>query len=211
MQIDVYNSQIEKIGKTSLPDPIFKAKINQTLMAQAVRVFLSNQRRAKAKSKRRGEIKLSNRKIYRQKGTGNARHGDRKAPLFVKGAKAHGPTGEQNYQLKMSKKMKKKALFSALTTKLKNKKIIVIKDLEKVGLKTKNMAKTMNKIRVQFKDLKLTLILAENLEAVMRPARNIAGLKLKQAKLLNTYEVLNGGTLVFMKESLDVLKQTFLK
>jgi len=211
MQIDIYTTKLEKNGKITLPKEIFKAKVNIPLMAQAVKVYLSNQRQSLAKTKRRGDIKLSNRKIYRQKGTGNARHGDRKAPIFIKGAKAHGPTGQQNYKLKLSLKMKRKALFSALAKQLKNKRLIVIKDLDKVGLKTKIMAQFKTKIRVQFKELKITLILPKVLDKVIRPASNIAAVKIKQAPLLNTYDVLNGGLLVFMEESIDVLKKTFLK
>jgi len=211
MKIDVYSTSGKKLKKITLPKEIFAAKVNKPLMAQAVKVYLSNQRQSPAKTKRRGEISLSGRKIYRQKGTGRARHGDRKAPIFVKGAKAHGPTGGQNFKRKMAKKMKKKALFSALTSKLKEKEIIVIDKLTEVKPKTKQMVAILEKLKIKTKKTKLTLVLPETLDNVIRASRNIAGLELKQARLLNTYQVLNGGKLVFIKESIDVLKETFLK
>ena len=210
----------------SLPKEIFDAKVNEILMAQAIKVYLSNQRQAPAKSKRRGEITASGRKIYKQKGTGRARHGDRKAPIFVKGAKAHGPTGEQNYKLKLNKKMKKRALFSALTSKLKDKEIIIVSGLEKIEPKTKAITKIISNIKNQIsktpirqtqgrhiknKKIKMTIVLPEIIENVIRAGRNIPNMNLRQAKQLNTYKVLNGGQLIFMKESIGVLKETFLK
>jgi len=216
-RVSVYDIKGKKTSTITLPKEIFAAKVNQPLMAQAVRVFLSNQRQSPAKTLRRGEISLSGRKIYRQKGTGRARHGDKKAPIFVKGAKAHGPTGEQNFKLKLSKKMKRKALFSALTSKLKDKEITIISGLDKIEPKTKKMMAIIAKIRDKKvkskhpdKRLKMTIVLPKVLDNVIRAGRNILGVNLRQANLLNTYEVLNGGQLVFMKESIEVLKETFL-
>ena len=198
-----------KSGTVTLPKEIFAVKVNPQLMAQAVRVYLANQRKAKAKTKTRGEVRGSRRKIWRQKGTGRARHGDLYAPIFVGGGRAHGPRGVENYQLKMSKKMKRAALFSALTSKLKDKEIFVVKDLEKIEPKTKKMAQILQKkLKIEGKVL---IILPEVLDNVMRAARNIRGVSLAQASLLNTYQVLNGGKLLLMKESIDRLKETFLR
>ena len=198
-----------KSGTVTLPKEIFAVKVNPQLMAQAVRVYLANQRKAKAKTKTRGEVRGSRRKIWRQKGTGRARHGDLYAPIFVGGGRAHGPRGVENYQLKMSKKMKRAALFSALTSKLKDKEIFVVKGLEKIEPKTKKMAQILQKkLKIEGKVL---IILPEVLDNVMRAARNIRGVSLAQASLLNTYQVLNGGKLLLMKESIDRLKETFLR
>lgn len=205
-KVNVYNTKGETTGKVTLPKEVFGAKINEQLMAQAVRVYLANQRRARAKTKARGEVIGSGRKIYRQKGTGRARHGDRYAPIFVGGGIAHGPRGEVK-RLKMPKKMKRLALFSALTSKLKAKNVIVMKGLEKIKPKTKEMAKIMQNLKLEGK---MILILPEKIENVMRAARNIANLKLIQANLLNTYEVLNGGKLIFARDSIKKLKETFL-
>jgi len=213
--IDVYSTSGRKLKKITLPKEIFTVKINQPLMAQAVRIYLANQRQTPAKTKRKGEITGSTRKIYRQKGTGRARHGSRKPGIFVKGAKAHGPTGEQNYKLKLGKKMKKKALFSALTSKLNDKEIMVVSGLEKIKPKTKAMTKIVKSLKLKVKSnsskLKISIILPEVLDNVVRAGRNISGVKLIQARQLNTYDVLNGGRLILMKESIGVLRETFVK
>ncbi|PIZ46561.1 50S ribosomal protein L4 [Candidatus Woesebacteria bacterium CG_4_10_14_0_2_um_filter_39_14] len=206
-KVDLYTLSGTKSGQMELPKEIFAAKINEPLMAQAVRVYLSNQRKAQAKVKSRGEIAKTSAKWFRQKGTGRARHGARSAPIFVGGGVAHGPTGEQNYQLKMPKKMKKQALFSALTSKFKTNEVLVIKDLAKIEPKTKKMKTILEKLA---KDNKATIILSEKLENVARAARNLKGLNLSQANQLNPYEVLNGGQLIFMKEAVEKLKEKWI-
>lgn len=206
---DLYTITGRKSGQLSLPKDIFGAPINEQLMVQAVRAYLFNQRKAKAKTKTRAEIRGSRRKIWRQKGTGRARHGDKYAPIFVGGGRAHGPTGEENYKLKMSKAMKRRALFSALTSKLKEKEVIVIKGLAKIEPKTREMAKTITGLPLKEKK-KVLLVLPGILENVIRAGRNLAGVKLAQASQLNTYQVLNHDQLVFMEESIDKLKETFL-
>jgi len=227
LKIDLYTINSTKSGQIELPKEIFGAKINQPLMAQAVRVYLSNQRQASARVQTRSEVNRTKAKWFRQKGTGRARHGARSAPIFVGGGKAHGPTGEQNYCLKMSKAMKKKALFSALSAKLKDKEIIIVKGMERVEPKTKKMSEILQKFaknypstplgilslskeKLETRNWKLTIVLPQKLDNVTRAARNIPKVNLIQAALLNTYEVLNGGKLIFMKESIDKLKQTFL-
>jgi len=214
LKIDVFNIKGKKEGQVNLPKEVFGAKINQALMAQAVKVYLSNQRQAPAQTKRRGEIRASGRKIYRQKGTGRARHGDIKAPIFVKGAKAHGPTGRQNYQLNLSRQMRRKALFSALTSKLENKEVMVVGGLAEIKPKTKIMAKIIDQLINKSTNQQInksTIILPQPLENILRAGRNIAGLDIREAVKLNTYQVLNGGRLIFMKESLAVLEKTFVK
>ena len=212
---DLYTPTGKKSGQISLPKEIFGAKINEPLVAQAVRVYLFNQRKAGAKAKDRSEVSGSRRKIWRQKGLGRARHGDRYAPIFVGGGKAHGPTGQQNYQLKLSKKMKRLALFSALTSKLKNGEIVFVKDLTKIEPKTKQMALALKNLfkgaKWEMKNQKMTLVLPAVIENLMRSARNIKDLELAQAKLLNPYQVLNGGKIIILEESLKVIKETFLE
>lgn len=223
-KVDVLATSGKKVGTAMLPKEIFGVKVNEDLIAQAVRVYLANQRKARAKTKRRGEVVGSRRKIWRQKGTGRARHGDRYAPIFVGGGVAHGPTGRENWKLKLSKKMRRKALFSALTSKLKGGEIIVVTGFEKMKPKTKEMVKIIKNLKFKMKKpasrdsggmdklkSKISIILPETLENIIRAGRNISNLKLVQANLLNTYEVLNGGTLIFTKDSIKALKETFLE
>lgn len=209
-KVAVVNTSGKAAGQVELPKEIFAAKVNPDLMAQAVRVYLSNQRKARAKTKTRGEVVGSGRKIWRQKGTGRARHGDRYAPIFVGGGIAHGPTGEENYKLLLPKKMKRRALFSALTAKLAEGELLVVKGLDKVSGKTAEMAKIFKNLKVSAKDKPL-IALPDGIENLARASRNLAGVRLTRAESLNTYQVLNTKRLIFLPESIERLKEIFLK
>lgn len=195
-------------GTMALPKEVFGVKINKPLMAQAVRVYLANQRQGNASTQTRSEVEGSRKKIYRQKGTGGARHGSKRAPIFVKGGVAHGPK-PKDYSLSLPKKMKKAALFSALTLKFKDGEIKVLSGLTKIEPKTKIMDILVKKISEdQNKKQKVLLITSaapKDLENVYRAGRNISNVEILNAKLLNTYEVLKYKNLLFMKESIEVL------
>lgn len=178
-------------------------------MAQAVRVYLSNQRQGSRKVKARSEVKGSRRKIWRQKGTGRARHGDRYAPIFVGGGVAHGPTGKENFKRKLTKSMRRQALLSALSQKAKDKQVIVVDKLETLKPKTKLMAASLDKVLTKAKykaGAKINLVLPEVVDSIIRSTRNLPNVTPLQAKQLSTYAVLKGDALVFMKPSLAVLK-----
>lgn len=207
-KINVVDTKGQKTGQVSLPDKIFAAKINKPLMAQAVRVFLANQRQATAKTKTRGEVAGSRRKIWRQKGTGRARHGDRYAPIFVGGGIAHGPTGQQNYRLKLPAKMRRVALFSALTSKLKDKSIVVVDGVTKVKPKTKNMAQIMENLKLE--NTKVLLVLPEKKANVSRAARNLKNLTLRQFNYLNTYRVLAAEKLLLTKKAVAAMRKQWI-
>lgn len=208
--VNVYNTSGKKTGKLSLPKEIFGQEPNEKLIAQAVRVYLANNRQGGAKTKTRGQRRGSTRKIYRQKGTGRARHGSIRAPIFVKGGRAHGPTGTENFNLRLAKKMRRQALFSALSSKLKEKRIKVITGLEKIKPKTKEMARVLENFKLKAGEEKISLVIAENLEDIRRSASNIQKFSLLQAKQLNAYKVLNNQWLLFAKSSIKVVKDTFL-
>jgi large subunit ribosomal protein L4 len=207
--LDVYNTKAQKTSTTKVSDKLFAAKINSPLMTQAVKVYLSNQRQAPAQTKSRGEIVVSKRKIWRQKGTGRARHGSRNAPIFVGGAKAHGPTGEQNYKLKLTRKMKQLSLFSALTQQFKAKNILVLTDLDKLQPQTKIFHKLFKKLVNQ--PQKLVLLLSQPNQTIKRATNNLPYLTTTLATNLNTYQALNAHKLIFTKESLKALEKHYLK
>lgn len=211
---DVYNTQGKIVSKIGLPKEVFGVKVNDSLMAQAVRVYLANQRMGTASTKNRGEITGSTKKIWRQKGTGRARHGSRKAPIFVGGGVAFGPR-PRDYSLKMPKKMKKAALFSALSLKQNNKEIKVVTGLEKILPKTKFMAQVVKKIGFDSKKINVLLVIPDKakkgFENVYRAGRNIEGLKILNADSLNTYEVLDNQSVLFMKDSVSAIEKHFVK
>jgi len=204
----LYDAKGAKHGTFALPKEIFGAKINQPLMAQAVRVYLANQRQGNANTKTRGEVTLTTAKWYRQKGTGRARHGAKSAPIFVGGGVAHGPR-MRDYSLTLPQKMRKAALASALSLKASSGEIKVLSGLGKTPPKTKIMAQLFSKMTDDKKQKERTLLIAsetpKNLENVYRAGRNIKNVEITAVKLLNTYEVLKHKNLLFMKEAVEVL------
>ncbi len=209
MQYPVVNTKGEPAGKIDLPGEIFAKKGSLRLLAQAVRVYLSNKRHAAARVKTRGEVSGSGRKIWRQKGTGKARHGDAYAPIFVGGGVAHGPTGEQNYKMKLSKILRRKTLLLALTKKLESNELVIVEGLEDVKPKTKQVNQVIKKLAGEAK--RVTLVVPENSHSLIRGARNIKGVKLLSVETLNAYDILNGGKILLLKNSLFHLKDSFFK
>lgn len=184
----------------TLPKELFAAKINKPLMAQAVRVYLANQRQGTASTKTRGEVEGSTRKIYRQKGTGRARHGAIRAPIFVGGGIAFGPT-PRDYHLDFPKKMKRAALSSALTSAFQEGKMIVVDGLSLVA-KTKIMANTLQTVGTKGSTL---LVVGKDAGVTMRAARNIADLDILPAQNLHAYSVISHQKVVCMKEAIGEL------
>lgn len=209
LEIDIYDIKGRVVEAIALPQEIFGAKINNQLMSQAVRVYLANQRRGTASTKTRGEVAGSTRKIQRQKGTGRARHGSIRAPIFVHGGVVFGPK-PKDYSLKLSKKMRKVALFSALSAKVKDGGIKVVSGLEKITPKTKFMTSVLQKLGLLNKNEKILLVLPKKLEEIQRAARNIQNVEIIYAYQLNTYDILRNKTLFLLKDSIVALEKHFL-
>lgn len=213
LTVDVLDIKGKVAGTVTLPKEVFGATVNPTLMAQAVRVYLANQRKGTASTKTRGEITASTKKIWRQKGTGRARHGAVSAPIFVGGGIAFGPK-PRDYSLHLPKKMKRKALASALTSKLHDGAIKFVDGLEKVEPKTKRMYETITAVIADGKGRNLAktlLVIPEKVESVERSARNIEGITIRPVNLLNAYEVLRSKTLIFMKDAAAKMEETWKK
>ena len=145
-QIEVINHQGQAVDKISLNSAIWEVPLSKWNVSLANRYYLANQRQGTKKVKTRGEIRGSTRKIYRQKGTGGARHGHRYAPQFVGGGVAFGPRGIENYSLDINKKLKKKVFQSLLGEKIWNKRLIVIDKLELSNYKTQEAEKLLNNL-----------------------------------------------------------------
>lgn len=210
LTVDVLDIKGKKAGTLALPKEIFGVPINDQLIAQAVRVYLSNQRKGTASTKTRGEVRGSTRKIYRQKGTGRARHGGIRAPIFVHGGVAFGPK-PRDLSLKFPKKMKKRALFSALSAKLQESATVFVKGLDAIQPKTKIMNGIIHNLGFQ-KEKKMLLVIPSagdtKIENVERAARNIEGFDIISTNQLNTYEVLSHTTLLFMDSAIKVMEKS---
>lgn len=206
VQLNVLGLDGKVEGKVSAPAKLFAAKINKTLLAQSVRVYLANQREGGAATKTRGEVQGSTRKIYRQKGTGRARHGGVRAPVFVGGGITFGPVPHE-FTLKFPQKMKRAALASALTDKKEAGDMIVVTGLNTID-KTKKMAELLSKIGAGNKPL---MVVAKDADQAIRSARNIEGVEIMLANNLNSYIMLAHKKVVFMKEALPLITETFVK
>jgi len=205
LKADVYDAKGKVVGEIHLPSEIFAVKINPALIAQSVRVYQANQRLGTHNTKTRAEVIGSTRKIYRQKGTGRARHGDIKAPIFVGGGVAHGPK-PNDYSLTLPRKMRRLALFGALTNKLTGGKIKIINDFEIAKPQTRQMVEILKNLQLS----NVLLVLPEKIQNVILSARNIEGVDTVDARLINTYEILAHQNILFMKEAVPVLLGHFL-
>ena len=212
LSVDVFDTKGKTVGKVTLPSEIFGAKINKDLLSQAVRVYLANQRMGTAKTKDRGEVHGTTKKVWQQKGTGRARHGSRRAPIFVHGGVAFGPR-PHDFSLKISKKMKNLALFSAFSSKVKEKELKVVTGLEKIEPKTKIMAAVLEALGVA--DAKKVLLITPSKDSVFenvnRSARNIGGVQISNSNNLNAHKVMDNKLIILMRDAIDTIKGNFLK
>ena len=206
MEINCFDTTGKKLKGVSVPKRIFGLKPNEKLLALAIRVYLSNQRKASAKTKTRGEVRGSRRKIWRQKGTGRARHGDKYAPIFVGGGVAHGPKGDQNFSLSLNQKMKRQALLSALAVKFNQNQILAVKGLDGLESKTKNFAQLIQALKLG--DKKVAFVLPKKEEKIIRGVKNLAKGRAVLVKMLNPYQILAQDYLVFMPEAISVLNES---
>ena len=189
-------------GSISLPEKYFGVKVNKQLIAQAVRVYQANQRVGHAATKTRGMVEGSTRKIYKQKGTGRARHGGIRAPIFVGGGIVFGPM-PRDYSLNFPQKMKHAALASALSQQFADGNVIVVSGLAGLEPKTKPMAVALSAAGRSKNSL---LVISKEAPMVARTARNIQGMDVVPVTDMHTYGVMTHGKIIFMKEAISALK-----
>lgn len=202
LSIPVYSLAGKEEGEMSLPKEIFGAKINRNLLLQAMRVYMTNQKIFTNATKGRGDVEGSTIKIYRQKGTGRARHGAIRAPIFVGGGIVFGPT-PRKVRLDLPQGMKKAALTSALSSKMIDKKIIGLTGLEKASGKTKEIATLLRKIAGNSKDNSILIVIAEKADNVVRAVMNIPQVHIMPLSVINAYEILKHDTLMLTKDAVD--------
>lgn len=202
LSIPVYSLTGRASGTLSLPKEIFGSKINKKLLSQAVRVYATNQKHLLAHTKTRGEVKGSTAKIYRQKGTGRARHGAIRAPIFVGGGIVFGPQSRK-VRLDFPKRMKKAALISALSSKMADKGILGISGIDKASGKTKEIAKLLQKLAVK----NALIVTSEQQDNVVRAVRNIPAAEVLPVNLINAYEILKHEVILLTKDALERLKK----
>ncbi len=206
--------KIEKISidgnKQSLEitDKIFSAKINKQLVSSVLYKTNANYKGRKAKTKQKNEIIGSTSKIYAQKGTGNARHASRKAPIFVGGGVAHGPKGEKNYKIrKLNKSEKKLSIASLITEKNNLKNLLVFNDFDKEIKKTKEM----NKILIKFDAKNSLIILDKNSKnKIEKSIKNIPNVKSTDVNHFSAFDIVKYKKLIFTESSIKELEKRYL-
>lgn len=205
--IPVYDIEGKAIGSIELSKEIFTIKAHDGLIAQYVRVYLANQRQGTQSVKTRAEVIGSTRKIYRQKGTGRARHGSRKAPIFVGGGAAHAPK-PRNYRLTMNKKQKTKALHGVLSRKADQKNIVVVDGLLDIEPKTKNIVTLLHNLSLK-NDRSVLFVAPQGQHGFLKRAvRNISYADYMTSHSLNAYTVLKYAHIIFAKEALAQIQKT---
>lgn len=203
LSTEIYDIKGTKTGTLTLPEQYFAANINKQLIAQAVRVYLANQREGSASAKTRGQVEGSSRKIFKQKGTGNARHGNIRAPIFVGGGKALGPV-PHSFRLEMPKKMKTRAVASALTHQYNEGSIKIVENMHKLELKTKAFVQLLSKLDISGKTL---VLLAKDELVIRRAIRNISHVDILPVSDVNTYAVMHHKHILFTKEAVAELSK----
>ncbi|MEK7219306.1 MAG: 50S ribosomal protein L4 [Patescibacteria group bacterium] len=199
MEVKIYNQKGTVEGEITLPEKVFAAKWRSDLVHQVVESMRSNKRAGTADTKDRGEVRGGGKKPWKQKGTGRARHGSSRSPIWIGGGVTHGPLTEKNYKRKVSKKMRAQALFSVLSRKLKDNEIIFVNTLSLSDTKTKDAVNVMKNLAKAsgFKALStskkskvLTALFARN-EKTEKSFRNLPQLEIVFLKNLNPLDVLN--------------------
>ena len=235
MQIKLFNQSGEMIGEFDLPDRIFGVAMNANLVQQVLEAQLANSRQVLAHTKGRGEVRGGGRKPWRQKGTGRARHGSIRSPIWKGGGATFGPTKERNFEKKINKKMKRTALFMALSSKLKDKELMVLEDLRFEAPKTK-LAVNMFKLLLakldpersredsqrastsygvdQYGESKkkrdsILLVMPGQDKSIARATGNLPFVETLSADSLNVKDVLAKKYMILLKDAMPVIEKTF--
>lgn len=203
--VDVKNLEGETIGQITLADDVFAAEVNQHLLHEAVRHFLAGERAGTHKTKDKSEVSGSGKKLWRQKGTGRARIGSIRSPLWRHGGTVHGPV-PRSYAYALPKKMILGALRSALTTKLSQQKLIVVDGWQLESHKTKAFRATLSKLDGEAKSI-LLVDAGENIN-LARASRNLEGVTLMQPARLGPYDLLRHDRLMLSREAATRLSGT---
>ena len=207
MELAILNTAGEDTGrKIELNDSVFGIEPNEHAIYLDVKQFLANQRQGTHKSKERAEISGSTAKIKKQKGTGTARAGSIKSPIFRGGGRIFGPR-PRNYGFKLNKKLKQLARKSALTIKAQNDALMIVEDFNFEAPKTKDFVNIQNSLKVA--DKKVLLVLSEDNKNIYLSSRNLKNVNVVRVSDLATYDIMKASTLVFVESSVKGLDEMF--
>lgn len=204
LKVSIKNIKGQDVGEVELSESVFGIEPNAAVLHAYVKAYLANQRQGTQSALTRAEVRGGGIKIYRQKGTGRARHSSNRAPIFTHGGVVFAPK-PRDYRLSVNKKVKRIAMKSALTSKVNDNEIIVYNALDIENPKTKEMVKVLNAMNVG----KALIVLSDKDEIVERAARNIPGVKTTLVSTLNVYEILKYNTLILTKDSVAKIEEVY--
>lgn len=202
--VSVYNMEGKEVGTINLSDDVFGVEINKHLVHLAVVQQLANNRQGTQKAKTRSEVSGGGRKPWRQKGTGHARQGSTRSPQWTGGGVVFAPT-PRDYSFKLNKKEKRIALKPALTSKVVDKKIMVLDELKFDGIKTKKFQEVLDNLKVT----RGLVIIAENDVNVVMSAKNIASVNTTLINTINVYDIMKAQTVVITKDAVKMIEEVY--
>ena len=197
----------KEVGEITLSDLVFGAEVNEAVLHTAVRAFLLNQRQGTQSTLTRSEVSGGGKKPWKQKGTGRARQGSTRSPQWTHGGIALGPK-PRSYRVTMNKRVKRVALFSALSAKVNAGEMIVVDSITMNEYKTKTVVNMLGALGAQKKAL---IVLPEVNEFVIKSAANIEGLKTTQWNTINVYDILNCDTLIVAKDAVNKIEEVYAR
>lgn len=209
VKVKVYNLEGKEVEEIKLDPQIFEVEINPALVHQVVEAQQANTRFKLAHTKTKGEVRGGGKKPWRQKGTGRARAGSTRSPLWVGGGVTFGPRKEREFGKKINKKMKTKALFMTLTDKVKENSLVVLDKLALAKIKTKDLVKVLKKL--PHKKASALIVLTDKDEIITKSARNLPKVKTILANSLNVFDVLKYSCLIIDKAGLKKISETYKK
>ena len=202
--VSVYNIEGKEVGTIDLNDAVFGVEVNEHLVHMAVVSQLANKRQGTQKAKTRSEVSGGGRKPWRQKGTGHARQGSTRAPQWTGGGVVFAPT-PRNYSFKLNKKERRAALKSALTSRVEEKKFIVVDEINFDEIKTKKFQDVLNNLSVS----KALVVLEDGNKNAELSARNIADVKTAKTNTINVYDILKYNTVIATKAAVQAIEEVY--
>lgn len=213
IKLPLYNMSGEKLQDVEVNSGVFGVEPKIALLEEAVRVQLANKRRVISSTKTRDEVRGGGRKPWQQKGTGRARHGSIRSPLWAGGGITFGPRPGRNWSLKMNKKASKKALLMAISDKVKAGAVIIVEALSSSDSKANAFAKNIKTLlsKAEMPTRRSLVVISAKDENLTKASKNLTDIKLATASSINVYDVLNATTMVVTKDALAVIEKTFVK
>ena len=205
-KVDILNIKGENVGSLELNETLFNTEISEHTVYEVVKNQLANKRQGTQSAKTRSEVRGGGRKPFRQKGTGRARQGSIRAPHYTGGGVVFAPK-PRDYSYRVPKKLRRKALYSVLTSKVNDNELIVLEDLNLENAKTKEASQVLKAINAGDKAY---IVTAENDNEVYRSFRNIEGVDVSAASLINVYDLVKHNKLVITKDAVAKLEEVFI-